>query len=177
MTQPPHHLFHTGFINSVKQGCFGSIMMSQHTSKNSNQMIRGKKKHMRVVSKCYPGKEPSVQNSNLLLKFCAFMSLQLVFVVSGVKGHLKMAPDLLQREREKEQVFDPWKPLKSKLWCCENSSNYGWMRGVRLTYLPLQTAAAQLLVFSLETLGFSQDGVDLEVDHVGRLPSNRNGKF
>lgn len=44
MTQPPHHLFHTGFINSVKQGWFGSIMMSQHTSKNSNQMIKGKKK-------------------------------------------------------------------------------------------------------------------------------------
>lgn len=51
------------------------------------------------------------------------------------------------------------------------------MWDVRLTDLPLQTAAAQLLVFSLETLGFSQDGVDLEVDHVGHLPSNRNGNF
>lgn len=42
MTQPLHHLFHTGFINSVKQGWFGFIMMSQHTSKNSNQMIKEK---------------------------------------------------------------------------------------------------------------------------------------
>lgn len=100
MTQPPHHLFHTSFINSVKQGWFGSIMMSQHISKNSNQMIKEKKKHIRVLSKCYPGKEPSVQNSNLLLKFCAFLALQLVFVVSGVIGHLKMAPDLLQREKK-----------------------------------------------------------------------------
>lgn len=42
------------------------------------------------------------------------------------------------------------------------------------TYLPLEAAAVQVVVFSLETPGFSQDGVNLEVDHVGHLMSGQS---
>ena len=42
-------------------------------------------------------------------------------------------------------------------------------------YLFLKTAAVQLVVFTLETLGFSQDCIDLKVDHIGHLKIDGRG--
>lgn len=36
-------------------------------------------------------------------------------------------------------------------------------------YLFIKTAAGQVMIFSLETLGFSQDSINLIVDHAGHL--------
>lgn len=44
---------------------------------------------------------------------------------------------------------------------------------VEKTHLPASRAAAQVQIFSLQTFGFSQDGLDLEVDHVGDLWSSK----
>lgn len=36
-------------------------------------------------------------------------------------------------------------------------------------YLFIKAAALQVMVFTLETLGFSQDSINLKVDHTGHL--------
>lgn len=41
------------------------------------------------------------------------------------------------------------------------------------THLPVSKAAAQVQFFRLQTSGFSQDGLDLEVDLVGDLWSQQ----
>lgn len=42
------------------------------------------------------------RGSNLLLgEFCAFLALQLVFVISGVKGHDKVTLELLWRQKRR----------------------------------------------------------------------------
>lgn len=50
-----------------------------------------------------------------------------------------------------------------------NADWNSWSSGYKQTYLPLETAAVQVVVFSLETFGFSQDGFNLKVDHIGHL--------
>lgn len=42
-----------------------------------------------------------------------------------------------------------------------------------LQMLFLKTAAVQVMIFSLETLGFCQDRINLKVDHAGRLRLSR----
>lgn len=41
------------------------------------------------------------------------------------------------------------------------------------THLPASRAVAQVQIFGLRTSGFSQDGLDLEVDPVGDLWSSK----
>lgn len=75
-----------------------------------------------------------VKKLNLLHKFSALATVQLMFVVAGVESHLKVA----------------------------------------LQMLFLKTAAEHVRIICLEAPGFSQDRINLKVDHVGHLSLSRS---